>query len=61
MGLVLHSVPYKTPLSPELPLPLSLRAQGKHLLAKKLPRGSPEQALTSLCIHPCRGKTFTTR
>lgn len=58
MGLVLHSVPYKTPLGPELPLPVSLRAQGKHLLAKKLPRGSP---LTSLCIHPCRGKTFTTR
>lgn len=57
MGLVLRSVPYKAPLSPELPLPVSLRAQGKHLLAKKLPWSSAASQRqpgtgTDLSLHP---------
>lgn len=60
MGLALHSVQrkhsvqHKTPLSPELPLPVSLRA---HLLDKKLPwssaasRRQPRTG-TDISLHP---------
>lgn len=66
LPLALHSVHYKTPVSPQVALSMSLRARCKHLLDKKLPwspAGSQRQpgGCTDISLHPFRGKTFTTR